>query len=250
MRVAICQPTYLPWLGYFDLMDHVDTFVLLDTVQFEKQSWQQRNRIKTPAGLQWMTVPVVFRGRFGQTVQEVEIRDADFVRTHLRSLEVNYSRARFFADLFPEFSGILGGVKTGERLVDLNVRLLRWLMERLEIRTPVIPASTLNETGKRSHLLANICRKLGAREYVSPIGSAEYLLAELTIMEEAGIKTVFHNYLHPEYEQRFPPFVPFASAIDLIFNEGMRSMEIIRSGRQVPLSPQQVAVLATKAKES
>jgi hypothetical protein len=231
-------------------MDQVDTFVLLDTVQFEKQSWQQRNRIKTSTGLQWLTVPVVFRGRLGQTVQEVEIRDADFVRLHLRSLEVNYSRARFFADLFPELATILGSVKSGDRLADLNERLLRRFMERLGIQTPLIPASTLNEGGKRTQLLANICGKLGATEYVSPIGSAEYLLAELAIMQEAGIKTVFHNYLHPEYEQRFPPFVPFASAIDLIFNEGTRSMEVIRSGRHVPLSPEQVADRLSKAKES
>ena len=250
MRIAICQPTYLPWLGYFDLMDQVDTFVLLDTVQFEKQSWQQRNRIKTPTGLQWLTVPVVFRGRLGQTIQEVEIRDADFVRTHLRSLEVNYSRARNFADSFAEVSAILSRIHAGERLADLNVRLLRWFVDRLGIRTPLITASTLHETGKRTQLLANICRKLGATEYVSPIGSAEYLLAELSIMEEAGIKTVFHNYQHPEYEQRFPPFVAFASTIDLIFNEGTRSMDVIRSGRQAPLSPEQVAARAVSVQQS
>ena len=183
-------------------------------------------------------------------MQEVEIRNTDFVRLHLRSLEVNYSRARFFADIFPDLSAILSGVKSGDRLADLNQRLLQWFMERLRIQTPVISASTLNETGKRTRLLANICCKLGATEYVSPIGSAEYLLADLPVLQEAGIKTVFHNYLHPEYAQRFPPFAPFASVIDLIFNEGNRAMQIVRSGRRVAFSPEQVADSLSKAKEA
>jgi len=87
MKIAISQPTYLPWLGYFDLIDQVDVFVLLDSVQFEKQSWQQRNRIKTPTGLQWLTVPVEFRGRLGQRIMEVIIRDdPDLPKKHLRAI--------------------------------------------------------------------------------------------------------------------------------------------------------------------
>jgi hypothetical protein len=82
VKLAIAQPTYLPWLGYFGLLDQVDQFVILDTVQFEKQSWQQRNRIKTPTGLQWLTVPVTFRGRLGQRIVDVEIREPEFWRNH------------------------------------------------------------------------------------------------------------------------------------------------------------------------
>src|SRR5207253_9418175 len=94
MKVAISQPTYLPWLGYFDLIDQVGAFVLLDTVQFEKQSWQQRNRIKTPMGLQWLTVPVSFRGRFGPKIQDVGFRRPEFRRHALRAGALNYSRGR------------------------------------------------------------------------------------------------------------------------------------------------------------
>jgi len=250
MRIAICQPTYLPWLGYFDLMDQVDTFVLLDSVQFEKQSWQQRNRIKTPTGLQWLTVPVLFRGKFGQAIREVEIRDANFGRNHLRALEVNYRRAPFFQEFFPMLSSVLGEVSAGTLLVDLNLRLLRWMVEILEIRTPFVLASALAEDGRRSQLLANICRRLGARQYISPIGSADYLLSEIEVLTGTGIDVVFHHYLHPRYEQRFPPFLPFASAIDLIFNEGARSMEIIRSGRHRPLAPAEVSNRMVEAKEA
>jgi len=250
MRVAICQPTYLPWLGYFDLIDQVDNFVLLDTVQFERQSWQQRNRIKTPAGLQWLTVPVRFRGKLGQRICDVEVRTTDFVGKHIRAIELNYSRSRHFNRFFPELSSILRSAQPGGRLSDLNVRLLEWFVAILGIHTPVVLASSLHEEAKRTELLANICRHLGASEYLSPIGSAEYLLCEISVMTDAGIDTHFQYYVHPEYEQRFPPFVPYASVVDLMFNEGDRAMEIIRSGRRTPMTPAHVAANMAEAKQA
>jgi hypothetical protein len=249
MRIAICQPTYLPWLGYFDLMDQVDAFVFLDTVQFEKQSWQQRNRIKTPTGLQWLTVPVVFRGRLEQKVSEVEIRDGEFARKHLRAIELNYARTAFFHKYFQQLRGIFEKFSSG-RLLDLNAKLIDCFTEILNIRTRLIFASSLAAEGKRTHLLAEICRKLGATVYVSPIGSAEYLLGEANILAEAGVETVFHNYNHPTYRQQFPPFLAFASVIDLIFNEGERSMEIIRSGRGMPFTPAEVSARLAESKEA
>ncbi len=123
MKVAIAQPTYLPWLGYFDLLDQVDKFVLLDTVQFEKQSWQQRNRIKTPTGLMWLTVPVVFRGRLGQRIVDVEIREPEFCRDHLRAVELNYRRAPFFGDYYPAFCELLGTASRHRSSDPQNLRL-------------------------------------------------------------------------------------------------------------------------------
>jgi len=240
LRVAIAQPTYLPWLGYFDLIDQVGAFVILDSVQFEKQSWQHRNRIKTPIGLQWLTVPVVFRGRFGQPIHEVEIRDGEFWRNHLRAIELNYRRAPFFENYFHDLSVRLR-CSAGSRLADLNVQLIEWLMSVLEIRTPLFFSSGLNQPGKRTELLANICSYLGATEYISPIGSAEYLLQEIDTLECRSIEVLFQNYDHPGYRQLFPPFIPYASILDLIFNEGERSREIVRSGRRKPLTPEQVS---------
>jgi hypothetical protein len=242
MRIAISQPTYLPWLGYFDLIDQVDAFVVLDTVQFEKQSWQQRNRIKTPTGLQWLTVPVVFRGLLGQKILEVEIREAEFWRKHLRGIEVNYRRAQFFAEYFSPASSILQKCSRGIRLVELNMNLLRWFMELLGVRTPVVLASSWAQEGKRTELLAKICQKLGASQYVSPLGSAVYLLEEISCFRDCGIEVVFQNYAHPEYTQLFPPFLSHASTLDLVFNEGGRSLDIIRSGRGPAFSPEDVAL--------
>src|ERR1700716_2155845 len=156
MKVAIAQPTYLPWLGYFDLIDQVDHFILLDSVQFVKQSWQQRNRIKTPTGLQWLTVPVVFRGRLGQQIKDVEIREPDFWRDHLRTIELSYRRAPFFSQYFPEFSEILQDSGSGRLLAELNIDLIGWFRRTLGVQTPMVRSSTMNHVGRRSTLLINL----------------------------------------------------------------------------------------------
>jgi|SRR5579864_812555 len=243
MKIAINQPTYLPWIGYFDLIDQVDLFVILDNVQFEKQSWQQRNRIKTAAGLQWLTVPVKFRGRFGQLIGDVEIRDPSFWRNHMRAIELAYRRAPYFDRYFPELSQLLEQEAAGH-LVELNLGLLRWLLDALEIRTPLALASGLGQAGKRTELLANICIALGATEYISPFGSAGYLLAEQDILCHRGVNIFFQHYEHPVYRQLFAPFEPFVSIIDLLFNEGAGALEILRSGRREAYSGQELAALA------
>jgi WbqC-like protein len=241
VKIAIAQPTYLPWLGYFDLLDQVDTFVLLDTVQFEKQSWQQRNRIKTPTGLLWLTVPVVFRGRLGQRIVDVEIREAEFWRDHLRAVELNYRRAPFFAEYFPALSELLPSAAAGLRLAELNIGLLRWLAQALGIKTRIVRSSQLAVDGKRTLLLAEICGLLGATTYISPLGSADYLLNELPILTGRGVDVVFQHYDHPSYRQLFPPFQVHASALDLLFNEGENSLATIRSGRRTPFAPSEAA---------
>ena len=245
MRIAISQPTYLPWLGYFDLIEQADQFVILDTVQFEKQSWQQRNRIKTAAGLQWLTVPVHFRGRLEQRIHEVQIRDSSFKADHLRAIELAYRRAPYFGEYYPALECHLGTAEEGSRLVDLNCGLMRWMLEALRIATPLYFASQIPVEGKRTELLASICRHLGASAYLSPVGAADYLLGEMEIMTRAGVDVSFQNYAHPEYRQLFPPFVPYASALDLLFNEGPNSQEILRSGRREPFTPAQVAARST-----
>ena len=120
MKVAISQPTYLPWIGYFDLIDQVDRFVFLDTVQFEKRSWQQRNRIRTAEGLLFLTVPVIVKGRFEQKIKDVEIESPFFVRKHLRTIESNYRRAPFFGQYFEELAGLLGMCTVGTRLAEVT----------------------------------------------------------------------------------------------------------------------------------
>jgi hypothetical protein len=249
MKIAISQPAYLPWLGYFDLIDQVDTFVLLDSAQFEKQSWQQRNRIKTPTGLRWLTVPVIFRGRFGQHIQDVEIRDPAFFRQHLRAVELNYRRSPYFGRYFPEFAEILE-LCSQLRLVELNQQLIQWLCRILGVDTPIVRSSDLDQRGKRSEHLVNLCRHLQSDFYLSPLGSAVYLLNDLEQFAEAGIGVGFQHYEHPEYQQLFMPFQSHASVLDLIFNEGEAAMSILRSGRRPAFQPEEVACSASLEEKS
>jgi UDP-2,4-diacetamido-2,4,6-trideoxy-beta-L-altropyranose hydrolase len=245
VKIAICQPTYLPWVGYFDLIDQVDVFVLLDSVQFQRQSWQHRNRVKTPSGLRWLTVPVKFRGRFGQLINEVEIREAEFWRDHLRAIELNYRRAPFFDRYFGDLSSQLRAMSSSPALMaELDIHLIEWFMNVLGIRTKVLLSSDLGRPGKRIELLANICTSLGGNQYVSPVGSAAYLLQGIDVLADKGVEVVFQHYEHPEYRQLFPPFCPYASVLDLIFNEGEGALEILRSGRRAPYLPDEVGALA------
>jgi WbqC-like protein family len=243
MKVVINQPTYLPWIGYFDLIDQADRFILLDCVQFEKRSWQQRNRIKLRGGLQWLTVPAKTQGRLTQLIREVEISDPKFWSDHTRAIELAYRRTPYFERYFPPLTRLLEA-NGGALLLDLNFALIQWICAELQIRTPILTASSLGQSGKRTELLANLCASQGATEYLSPAGSAAYLVAEEETMRQRGTQIVFHHYEHPVYRQNFPPFEPFASVIDLLFNEGPRSYEILRSGRKECLSPAQICALA------
>lgn len=246
MRIAIMQPTFLPWMGYFDILDQVDLFIFLDDVQFVKQSWQQRNRIKTPAGLEWLTIPVILRGRFGQLIKDVEIGKLDFWKKHARTIEVNYGRAGHLHIYLPELLSIFKKGEPWNKLADLNIKLIEWLREKIGISTPLIRSSRLVIEGKRSSRLVAICEEVGAMEYLSPIGSADYLLEEIREFTDHGIKIFFHNYSHPIYKQLFPPFLPFASVLDLLLNEGPNSMENIRSGRRVAYLPEEIREKSTK----
>jgi hypothetical protein len=241
VKVAILQPTYLPWLGYFDLLDQVDRFVFLDSVQFEKRSWQQRNRIKTPSGLQWLTVPVISSGRTGQRIVDVEFQE-EFWRDHLRTIEMNYRRAPFFDRYYGSVSELMRSSSSGSNLAALTIGLIRWLAEAMEIRTPTVRSSELPAQGKRTDLLADICGSLDANAYLSPLGSAEYLVADSQIMTTRGIEVTFQHYEHPLYRQLFPPFQPYACALDLLFNEGEKALSIIRSGRLPSFVPREAAL--------
>jgi hypothetical protein len=229
------QPTYLPWCGYFDLMDQADVFVILDTVQFSHQSWQHRNRIRTRDGLTWLTVPVITKGRHGQRILDVELAaDQGFPEKHVHLLNLNY-RDSPGAKLLDEVIPLLEAGSTRGRLPDLTVPLLAQLAASFDIRTPLISASQLDVTGQRSELLVRVCSMVGASHYLAPPGSVEYLTRDSLVFADAGIEVSVHAYDHPVYNQRFEPFLPNASAIDLLLREGATAGDVIRSGRRESL---------------
>lgn len=230
--IAIAQPTFLPWAGWFDLADQVELLIILDDVAFSKQSWQQRNRLRTPSGLEYVTVPVRSSGRFGQRIIDTEIADAKFLEKTVRTVAQNYRRAPFFERYFNELKELLErSVATGS-LATLNCALIAWLCERLGVVTPRMQSSDLGVTGKRGEYVARLCERVGASTYISPAGAEDYLIEDRAEFEQRSISVKLHVYEHPAYRQCFQPFVPYASALDLLLNEGDAAGEILRSGRR------------------
>lgn len=226
MKVAVHQPQYLPWLGYFDKMDQADCFVILDQVQFKKNEWQNRNRIKTAAGWQWLTVPVLHR--FPQRISEVKVNNAaPWSRKHLGALVSNYSGTPFFDVHRPFFEEIYA--RDWTLLLDLNLATLSYLAQVLGIRTKLHLASSLPERGEATDRLVAICQALGADTYLSGAGAREYL--DVQRFEEAGIRVVFQAFQCPLYPQRFGAFEPNLSLVDLMFNCGEASLQVLRQGR-------------------
>ena len=228
ITVAIMQPTYLPWLGYFDLVDRSDVFVFLDSVQFEKRGWQQRNRIKTSTGELMLTVPVLTKGRSDQKICDVMIDISQkFEKKHFNSIYSNYKKSIFFKYFDVELEEIYKNEIN--KLVDLNIRLIEWLSSKLGINTKFVYSSQLDTDGSKTELLVNICKIINADHYISPAGSKEYI-DQNNLFIKSGIKLSYQNYKHPTYNQLFGDFIPYMSVIDLLFNEGKKSLEIIKSG--------------------
>ncbi|NCY20341.1 hypothetical protein EBX31_00100 [bacterium] len=226
MRVAIMQPTYLPWAGYFGLMQAVDLFIFLDSVQFAKRSWQQRNQIKTPQGPLWLTIPVLSKGKQEQTIREVVInQDSDFPSHHRKAIELNYKKARFFdayeKKLFDQLQ------RPASHMVEITLGLIYEIKSTLGIETKTALSSELKAQGAKAELLASLCQAVGATEYISPPGSREYL-KDSKAFQKNGLNVSYFDFRHPEYPQLFGEFLPYMSCIDLLFNCGSDSPEIIK----------------------
>jgi hypothetical protein len=232
MICAISQPTFLPWLGWFDLVDQAKLMVILDDVQFDKRSWQQRNRIRTHNGLEYLSVPVKTSGLYHQAIMDCELVDQLFVEKILKTLWTNYAKAPFFADSIDELAATLEVAAATRHLAELNCALISWMAGKLGVTTPMVRASILGTAGERGDHLALICERVGAGHYISPAGAEDYLLEDKNAFDQRGISVSLQAYDHPQYVQRFSPFIPYASAVDLIFNLGPEAGEVMRSGRR------------------
>ena len=234
--ICIVQPTFMPWSGLFALMNQCDTVVLLDSVQFSKQSWQQRNRIRTDKGLEFLSVPVKTAGRFGQKISEVEIASNNFISAMESKIMLHYRKAPFFQDYFPLIMDVLKTKVTEKNLAALNIGIIKLFVDILGIKTPLALSSSLNIAADRSILLADICDYFSCSSYLSPRGSSEYLWNDRKVFENRDIKVFLQDFNHPKYRQVYEPFLPFASLCDLILNEGPSSLNIIKSGINTPES--------------
>lgn len=234
MRCAIMQPTYLPWLGYFALIKSVDVFVFLDDVEFSHQSWQQRNRIKTQSGPQWLSVPVRLAGKSQQLIHDVEINDSQpWRRRHVNTILMGYAKAPYMA---LHRSWIQNIYQTQQAsLCNLNIGIIQDIAGFLGLKTEFRRSSTMEKLDDRVGRLVAYCKNVGANEYISPPGSFDYLGAGEEFNRE-GIRLSYMHYEHPLYEQLHGSFVAYLSAIDLLLNEGPKSSAVIMSGLRIPYS--------------
>ena len=231
MRVVILQPSYLPWLGYFDQMCKSDVFVIYDDVQYDKNSWRNRNRIKTPQGWQWLTVPVLLKGRNFPLNRDVEINnDLPWQSKHLKSIIQNYRQARWFTD----FIGPLETVLTREWkfIIELNMEFLQLLKRKLGVETEIRMASELNipKVGKTERLI-EICRHFGADSFLEGDAGKNYI--DESLFSNAGIRLEYQRYQHPIYRQLHGDFIPYLSVIDLLFNHGAESKAILTNRKTI-----------------
>ncbi len=230
MIVSINQPAYLPWLGYFQRIAASDLHIVLDHVQFEKNSFTNRNKVRTKEGSCWLTVPLKTKGKFGSLfINKLEIaQDTSWEEKHWATLRMNYSRAPYFAEHAPFFEKIYQSRHSW--LNPLMRELTAYFLKASGITTPILFSSEMNVEGTKDELVLNLCRSAGATVYLSGALGRNYLREEL--FHEAGIKVQYQDYRHPEYPQAYPGFEPYLSAIDLLFNCGPQSLQILRNDQE------------------
>ncbi len=216
MIVAIQQPEHAPWIGYFNKMSQVDLFVHLDDVQFKKRYFENRNKIRTRDGTQWITVPVQTKGRYTQRINEVLIDEqSNWRRKYLTALSTHYGSAPGFATCFPWISEVIE--THHERLVDLNLSLSRRLALALGIDTVTRLSSEIAKPEcSGSDLILRLCLATGASVYISGPDGRNYL--DFDAFKTRGIRVVYHDFIHPTYPQTNEPFISHMSALDFLFS--------------------------------
>jgi hypothetical protein len=222
--VGILQPGYLPWLGYFEQMARVDIFVHYEDVQFSKGSWRNRNRIKTPHGPRMLTVPVLTKGKGFPLIKDVRIDNViPWQKKHLESIRQSYCGALFFEPLFSRLSDIIQ--KHFVFLLDLNLELIGWITGYLGITTPTACSSALGVDGSGTERLIGIVRRLEGTALYEGAAGRSYI--DENLFSDAALSITYQDYEHPEYTQLHGNFIPYLSAVDLLFNHGPGSLSII-----------------------
>lgn len=229
-KVAILQSNYIPWKGYLDMIAAVDEFILYDDMQYTRRDWRNRNQIKTPQGLQWLTVPVVVKGKYHQKIRETAIDGTSWAAAHWKTLTQNYRRAPHFE----EVSAWLEPLYLAEsytHISQLNHRFLVAICDYLGIQTRITNSCDYTLKDGKTERLADLCRQAGGSEYVSGPSARDYI--EENVFTEMGIRLTWFDYAgYPEYPQLWGEFAHGVTILDLLFNcgkEAPRYMRYVRS---------------------
>jgi hypothetical protein len=226
-RVAIVQSNYIPWKGYFDLINLVDEFILYDDRQYTRRDWRNRNVIKTARGLQWLTIPVRVKGRYLQRIDETMISEAAWAANHWKTIAQAYAPAPYFAS-YRDAIGDLYGASGEERLSTVNRRFLERICHLLGIKTRLTWCTDYEATGERTERLVSLCRQVGAQQYLSGPAGRAYI--EDDLFRAAGIELMYMDYAgYPLYPQLHGAFEHGVSIIDLLFNTGPEAPRFMKS---------------------
>jgi hypothetical protein len=228
-RIAIVQSSYVPWKGYFDLMRRVDELVLLDDAQFTRRDWRNRNRIKTPQGPRWLTIPVEAKGKSRLAIREIRASDPSWPQRHWETVRHAYTRAPCFESFGPRIHELYRSVPS-EMLSEINHHFLAALRDMLHIDARLTWSTDYASSGRKSERLVSICTKAGATEYLSGPSARAYLDEDLFGAE--GIDVIWMDYReYPEYEQLHPPFDHHVSVLDLLLHTGDRAVDYMLPDR-------------------
>lgn len=232
MTLAVMQPTYLSWIGYFDIIDNVDLFVFYNDVQFSKQSWQIKNKIRASDSALTLTVPVK-KSKLETKINKVIIDNSKpWKKKHLKSIYFNYIKSKYFEEVYEFLKN--NYVIDFQYLEELNIQLISEICNKIGIKTTLLRSSQLlSQEGVKEDRLINICKELSCEKYLSTAGAKQYLDNDITKNKfiRNKIELNFHTYEHPIYPQTNAPFIPYLSILDLLFNVGFQhSKEYISKG--------------------
>jgi hypothetical protein len=220
------QPTFIPWLGYFNMISKSEIFVFLDDVQVSKRSWQTRNRIKNCNGEVFLNVPIR-KGNSRNNINECEIAvDTKWVEEKIKIIDFSYKKAKHYKQNIGKIRNYLE--TDADNLSDFNSKVIEKICHDLQIKTLFVKSSELNSTGKKDEYLSSICKELGYNKYLSAQGSREYIETGVNYFKKNKISVEYNTYEHPKYAQGSKPFLSHMSVIDAVLNIGFeKTKELI-----------------------
>lgn len=227
-KIAIVQSNYIPWKGYFDLINSVDEFILYDSEQYTKRDWRNRNLIKTPKDLMWLTIPVESKGKRFQSIQETRVANHKWIDQHINALRHNYTKAAYFEDYWKTIQVVYESCRSLDYLSQINFSFIKCIMDLLGIETQISWSSDFELTNGKNQKLIELCQAVEATHYLSGPAASNYL--EIDSFNKKGITVEYFNYEdYPTYNQTNNDFTHHVSILDLIFNTGKRAGSYLKS---------------------
>jgi WbqC-like protein family len=226
--VAIVQSSYIPWKGFFDIINSVDEFILLDDVQFTKRDWRSRNSIKTSQGTQWLTIPVSVKGKFHQKINQVTVSDPNWAMDHWKIIQHNYHKAPFFNDYAAIVEKCYQAAAHQDHLSQINFSFIKAICAILSIRTTLSWSTDYVSVGSKSDRLISLCKAAKATRYLSGPKAANYIEGKL--FDQNKIELIYINYdNYQHYSQLYDGFDHNVTILDLLFNTGPQAVTYLKS---------------------